>query len=48
MSHQTNEPEKKVLYLVEDKTGKRWTEWLYLYQVESYVELGYTLEEMRA
>jgi hypothetical protein len=39
--------ERKVLYLVEDCSGKRWTEWLYEYQVESYVELGYTVKEMK-
>ena len=39
--------ERKILYMVEDKDGKRWIEWLYLYQVESYVELGYMVKEAR-
>lgn len=47
MSHQYPETEKKILYLVEDTSGTRWSEWLYLYQVESYVELGYTVKEMK-
>jgi hypothetical protein len=45
MSH-VESGEHKILYLVEDLSGNRWSEWLYLYQVESYVELGYTVKEM--
>ena len=41
-----NIQERKVLYLVEDLSGNRWTEWLYDYQAESYEELGYIVKVM--
>lgn len=41
-----NVEERKVLCLVEDLSGNRWSEWLYDYQAEGYLELGYAVTPM--